>query len=162
MSILKYWEVDLSRCDASANLQINRHRKKECIPVGCVPTDCWQYPIDSLPGGGSALPVGGLPYLEVGRPPSRQMRPPLRLPLWTDACENITFPILRMRAVETLFKQVKIGNVTNWRCILIVENSRVLRRVFSMDKLLSLKCPKMNISSTQLCNELMCLEYNCW
>ena len=23
-------------------------------------------------------------------------------------------------------------------------------------------CPKMNISSTQLCNKLMCLEYNCW
>ena len=50
---------------------------KECIPVGCVPTPDWPYPIVSLPGGGSALPLGMLTPSE-GRPPPPEGRPPQR------------------------------------------------------------------------------------
>ena len=61
--------------------------KQECIPVGCVP---------------SAAVAGGQGDVSAQGVSARH--PPLWTEFLTHACENITFPQLRLRTVMTLHK----------------------------------------------------------
>ena len=104
---------------------------QESIPVGCVPTA----EVASTMGGGSRVyPALGYPTLcfpdtpldtqptpDTLPPPRKDMRPKIAYPpkgtgtrdtlppTWTDTCENITFPQLRLRLVNITLPAVNLG-----------------------------------------------------
>ena len=77
--------------------------KQECIPVGCVPAECWPYSGDPLQRIGRPPPPR-----KIGDPP-KNWRPPEKLetPLVDrHACENITL------GTNTSFRPVMMVEVT--------------------------------------------------
>ena len=105
-----YWmpKRQLRNYSRMSLLSIITNREQECIPVGCVPSAavavCPGWGVSAQGGRvstqGGCLPRGHLPGLG-----GMYISPthPSRTEYLTDACENITFPQLRLRTVKTKY-----------------------------------------------------------